>query len=733
MSEHYFGTRTEVGRSLSLGLLGLLMVVLPGHLHAGGTPATGAVADPLIQITGSMEGVATGDWLSADDGTGLNTYHSFFIEVPLGADRLVVDLFDMDILYGVDDNWTMGVPPTEQTQERDRIRTYAHYLDDAVSNFADRTANTIATYTLLDPNGTEVITRRWHGSHFAPSNADNAWVTLFDSATRFDSGTFHTWADDFSGGTYAENDGSQSFTTHWIESQDTGVNSASGPGGGLVRITGGELEIRDLGDLSPDTGREPGIEREFDLSGFFAARLTFDYSVSSDIEEDDALVIELSNDGGSTWTVIDDLSGEELAYSGSPLYDISEFSSAQTRIRFRVESNFAESNESVRIDNVEIRAQTVPSNPPMAGHWELRIDMSTNVMRDATAASNGDETNAVGVRAHDGDASALGSERHIYAYTLSPGVNDNDSGRDYTFHPYLTHGCAFQVNNFDWDADLADNPGGPMMPFGMIDLMAPDMTYTQMATMADGNMWANSVANEFTDQDMSLNYGTWTLLARIDDPADGNQATMYLTDDDGAAPPFTPPLPPADGVRLYLPSDSGAAPAKPYLVQTLRMIDGPAAPNPPLFGETSRYSVRLEIINPMAASGSIEFSDPARLVHTRFPGGLASYVGTEILSHGTLLSEPAVSQTTAQDIVWNPGLITPGETANFTYQMDVSGDTGNYVLYAAETPGSGFGTRATWMDEAGVDFDTGELCELTIENPGPDTQLSVEVLIFTVD
>ncbi|MEO1084386.1 MAG: hypothetical protein AAFY88_09095, partial [Acidobacteriota bacterium] len=592
----------------------LLLTVLatpPGW--AGGTPATGTVADELITITGSQSDTADGDWISAftdPTGDGLDTNHSFFIEVPTGASRLVVDLFDMDVLFEVDDTYMTGVTPAEQLAERDRIRAYSVYLDNTVGNFSNRISYSFATYQLIDPSGTPVVTRRIHGSHFAPSDGDNAWVTFYDSDTTFDSGTFDTWADDFSGGTYSENDGTQSFTTDWIESQEVGVNAVAGPGGGLLRILGQQLQIRDLGDFSPDTGREPGIERELDLTGYVAARLSFDFVASNDIEDDDSIVLEMSNDGGATWTAIDDFSGEELTYSGTLQYDISEFISSQTRVRFRVENLYAGSAEDLRIDNLEIRAQTMAPAAPVAGHWELRVDMSTNVLRAATGVNsrNGDETNAFGFRAHDGDATSGGAEYNAYTFTYTAGINPNDGGRDYNLYPYVVRGCEFDVNDFDWDSDLANNPGGPTAPFGSLVVNSPDTSFTSSSTgnLSPNNAWATTTAAGFTDNDTASQYGLWAMPFRVEDPNDGNYAPIYLADEDDAGAPLLSPLPDPDTFRIYLPSDGDGVPAKPYLQQFLTAAVL-SEPNPPGAGETTRYAVTVRLVNPDGAIGSIGF------------------------------------------------------------------------------------------------------------------------------
>lgn len=49
---------------------------------------------------------------------------------------------------------------------------------------------------------------------------------------------------------------------------------------------------------------------------------------------------------------------------------------------------------------------------PAAGHWELRVDMSSGV-------TNGDDVNGYGLRAHDGNTGSGGTELNVYAPTYA--------------------------------------------------------------------------------------------------------------------------------------------------------------------------------------------------------------------------------------------------------------------------------------------------------------------------
>ncbi|MEO1087868.1 MAG: SdrD B-like domain-containing protein, partial [Acidobacteriota bacterium] len=71
--------------------------------------------------------------------------------------------------------------------------------------------------------------------------------------------------DRFETSSFSNQDGRNDWSTDWIETDGGGA----GPGAGNVLVTGGALSLDDL----PDTGGQPGVEREVDLSGLTAATL----------------------------------------------------------------------------------------------------------------------------------------------------------------------------------------------------------------------------------------------------------------------------------------------------------------------------------------------------------------------------------------------------------------------------------------------------------------------------
>ena len=156
-----------------------------------------------------------------------------------------------------------------------------------------------------------------------------------------------TVRDDFSTRAWSNNDGSANWAGNWIEIDGSSV----GPTNGNVWITGGgELRLEDR----PNTGGQPSAAREVDLTGAATATLSFDWRTTGGVDASDSVVAEVSPDGGASWTVLETFTGIVGSSSGSRSYDIAPFASVDTQIRLRVANLYGGSNESFRLDFVEI-------------------------------------------------------------------------------------------------------------------------------------------------------------------------------------------------------------------------------------------------------------------------------------------------------------------------------------------------------------------------------------------
>lgn len=359
---------------------------------------------------------------------------------------------------------------------------------------------------------------------------------------------------------------------------------------------------------------------------------------------------------------------------------------------------------------------------PAAGHWELRI-----------GCSSGDDSNAVGVRAHDGTAGSGGTELNVYydSYT-NYGRNNGTAARSYTHYPWVTRNCEASANEFDADDDgTTGNSDG-----ADVTLISRTMAFMQTTPTSGDDAWANTLVTGWNSNGSAVDYGLWQLDLRVADrspqpPADTrNYLTFSLTDNDA-----TPPgpnsgdnlnQPDTNAFRVYLSTDAiddvnGVAtkPAKPYLRQTIAHIAGP---NPPGMGQTASYAVSIGISNPTAHA--ITFSDPDdNVVRSVIPtpvNGTVTYQGILSMTPGTITitAQPAIGGTGLLE--WDPGTVGAGTDAAVTYQVDVTPTLAPPQTIPVTGTPSLDGTTARYVDETGdtvnarATYEFGPLCQLAV-------------------
>ncbi|RIV34220.1 hypothetical protein D2V08_09315 [Flagellimonas lutimaris] len=152
-----------------------------------------------------------------------------------------------------------------------------------------------------------------------------------------------TFSDTFSSVSYANNDGTQNWSSNWQE-----FNDNNNPANGYIRVTNNELRFAYIWSEN--------IRRSADLSSYSTASLSFDWRTSS-LESGETLVIQISSDG-SSFTTLDTFSGTQ---SGTFDQDITAYISSNTTIRFRKGGNdWSGNNDRAYIDNVTISTTSVP-------------------------------------------------------------------------------------------------------------------------------------------------------------------------------------------------------------------------------------------------------------------------------------------------------------------------------------------------------------------------------------
>jgi len=359
----------------------------------------------------------------------------------------------------------------------------------------------------------------------------------------------------------------------------------------------------------------------------------------------------------------------------------------------------------------------------VAGHWELDVDMSTAVNTGATFDGTAVDINAFGIRADDGDATSGGTEIPVYYLAQNQiGQNPPASGsgtKTYSFYPYVTSGCSFNENDFDYDL----NNGGTGQNVGSIDFTSRSGSFTKnfaATSLSANDVWKTNSVSGYTSASDSTDYGIWLMSASISNytvgtTIDGNYANIYISNSSASGAPANN-APTANSFRVYFAADGGAAPVKPYMEQETRYVfaAGAGGPNPPVVGSTTLNQVTVQVVNPTAEAITLSATN---LVTVNVPGNGATYGGNASVTQGSIVTQPAVNGT--GNLTWNPGTVAAGATALLTYQVKITPTTSGQLIPVVGTVASGNGTKGVWVDETGNTTQTratltfGPLCEVT--------------------
>ncbi len=360
------------------------------------------------------------------------------------------------------------------------------------------------------------------------SLVQNEWLGLLAT---------ETVRDQFGSQSYGNNDGTQNWNGNWVEYDNSGGTQSASTGD--VRITGGELR------MVGDSGADNSVTREVDLSTAHDATLSFD-AVSSGTEAGDTFSVQISDNGGSSWTVLDTLTDYNGAYSR----DISSYMAADTQIRIQIESGYDGGLlgllfvEYLYIDNVQV-SYTVNEAPEITSDGGGAAAV-VNVAENSTAVTtvtatdgnldtpsyaisggadaarftiddvtgelafisapdyesptdnNTDNIYEVIVEASDGFG---GSDTQTILVTVTP-VNETPAAADNTVTtsediPYTFTAADFNFSDIDGDT-LASVRITALETVGALQLSGVDVTLNQVVSRADidaGNLTFTPVAN----------------------------------------------------------------------------------------------------------------------------------------------------------------------------------------------------------------------------------------------
>ncbi|MGQ0752034.1 MAG: DUF4347 domain-containing protein, partial [Betaproteobacteria bacterium] len=153
--------------------------------------------------------------------------------------------------------------------------------------------------------------------------------------------TTDTVRDNFGAVSYSNNNGTENWSSGWVDVDGN-------PSGGNIFISGGQL-VLSANLINFDT-----IDRGINLSGATSATLSFSYS--NQLALLSAIDLQISTNGGTSYTTIATFSPTSNFGSGNFSTDISAFISANTRIRFAITGVLL--GNTLSVDNIEVSYTT---------------------------------------------------------------------------------------------------------------------------------------------------------------------------------------------------------------------------------------------------------------------------------------------------------------------------------------------------------------------------------------
>jgi uncharacterized repeat protein (TIGR01451 family) len=314
-------------------------------------PADWSYVDDSTLITFPDGSQASGD---AADPSVVGQTLTWDLDQDMDADEALTVTFEAETLttpdayYSVNRSQVTGTRGLQTLSANDNATVYFSEMSMRKTSSAGGggvAAGDTLTYTILITNNGSTIQRDIVLSDTVPFGT--SYVPGSSEIT-----SVRTVRDEFNAQQFNNNDGTRDWSGDW-QNSESGVGVIDDPDTGDAYVLRVGVWVVD-GTAS----------RAADLSGAASAELSFDYR-RIDLENNDNYYIEVSNDGGDSWDVLDTLSdGDDAAYQ-SASYDITAYISDTTSIRFR--SDLAGGwldRDAVYFDNVQIKC------PPTTGPGE---------------------------------------------------------------------------------------------------------------------------------------------------------------------------------------------------------------------------------------------------------------------------------------------------------------------------------------------------------------------------
>ncbi|MDM3870888.1 LamG domain-containing protein [Porticoccus sp. W117] len=213
--------------------------------------------------------------------------------------------------------------------------------------------------------------------------------------------TCETFRDNFNTRSYSNNDGSVNWSGDWQEQDSSGGGATSG----LIQVQGDSLRLQ-----GNNTIANTFAVREADTSAYTTATLNFDFQAIGGLETEDAVLIEVSSDGGSNFTELERIQGISGSASGSRNYNITNAIAANTQVRIRIAPDnntdnccYGGGGETFIVDNLEIEACRPAALPQPTHEWrfdEASWTSTAGVVDDNIGSNNGTVLNDTGANSN---------------------------------------------------------------------------------------------------------------------------------------------------------------------------------------------------------------------------------------------------------------------------------------------------------------------------------------------
>lgn len=313
-----------------------------------------------------------------------------------------------------------------------------------------------------------------------------------------------TYIDSFSSTAYNNSNGTADWTGFsWIE-----LNDDSSASGGNALISGNELRLSGNGTLNNTT-----ITRQLDGSSSTEISFSFDFTTAGSVDTADSAIVQVSSNGGSTWTTLETLTGIGNNVSGSRSYDISAYASSNLQVRFAISPEsggdccYDTGGERLEIDNVEVEVCTTNVPDPVA--W-YRLDeeewtgASGEVVDSSASGYDGEAINDSGYPPTDDSDPAIAGNPGTCGYGV---FNDTDDG-------YLQIDAPGSVLDFNSNFSVAvwiypfSNPGS-----GLHTIVSKDENFEFHLNSSGRVFWWWGGGSRSLTSSSSVTLNAWNHLA----------------------------------------------------------------------------------------------------------------------------------------------------------------------------------------------------------------------------